>query len=89
MPGGYQLSKCKGGVHRDGFGLPCAVQRALLRTAQEIAKGMEYIHDFDIVHGDLKPGNVLLKTHKVDRRGYIAKVRERIAKVPRGHWGAC
>ena len=26
------------------------------------------------VHGDLKPGNVLLKTHKVDRRGYIAKV---------------
>lgn len=51
-----------------------AVQRALLRTAQEIAKGMEYIHDFDIVHGDLKPGNVLLKTHKVDRRGYIAKV---------------
>lgn len=28
-----------------------ALQRALLRTAQEIAKGMEYIHDFDIVHG--------------------------------------
>lgn len=26
------------------------------------------------MHGDLKPGNVLLKTHKVDRRGYIAKV---------------
>lgn len=28
------------------------------------------------VHGDLKPGNVLLKTHKVDRRGYIAKVSD-------------
>ena len=32
------------------------VQRACLRTAQEVAKGMEYIHGFDIVHGDLKPG---------------------------------
>ncbi len=31
------------------------------------------------VHGDLKPGNVLLKTHKVDRRGYIAKVRNTCA----------
>ena len=28
------------------------------------------------MHGDLKPGNVLLKTHKVDRRGYIAKVSD-------------
>ncbi|KAI3434599.1 hypothetical protein D9Q98_002667 [Chlorella vulgaris] len=50
--------------------------RALLRTAQEVAKGMGYIHEFNIVHGDLKPGNVLLKTHKVDRRGYIAKVAD-------------
>ena len=50
------------------------VQRALLRTAQEVAQGMEYIHQFNVVHGDLKPGNVLLRTHKVDRRGYVAKV---------------
>ncbi|KAK9808759.1 hypothetical protein WJX72_003116 [[Myrmecia] bisecta] len=50
--------------------------RALLRTAQEIAKGMEYIHSFGIVHGDLKPANVLLKTHRIDRRGYIAKVSD-------------
>eukprot|EP00884_Botryococcus_braunii_P009555 jgi/Botrbrau1/18600/Bobra.0367s0041.2 len=50
--------------------------RALLRTAQEVAKGMEYIHSKGIVHGDLKPGNVLLKTHKIDRRGYVAKVSD-------------
>lgn len=52
------------------------LQRALLRTAQEIAKGMDYIHSFGIIHGDLKLGNVLLKTHRVDRRGYVAKVSD-------------
>lgn len=52
------------------------LQRALLRTAQEIAKGVDYIHSFGIIHGDLKLGNVLLKTHRVDRRGYVAKVAD-------------
>lgn len=54
-----------------------ATFRALLRTAAEIAKGMEYIHgQHGIVHGDLKPANVLLKTHRADRRGYVAKVAD-------------
>ncbi|KAL4513700.1 hypothetical protein Ndes2437A_g00605 [Nannochloris sp. 'desiccata'] len=54
-----------------------ATFRALLRTAAEIAKGMEYIHgQHGVVHGDLKPANVLLKTHRADRRGYIAKVAD-------------
>ena len=52
------------------------LQRALLRTAQEIAKGMEYMLSFGIIQGDLKLGNVLLKTHRVDRRGYVAKVSD-------------
>ena len=52
------------------------MQRALLRTAQEVAKGMDFIHNFGIIHGDLKPANVLLKTHRIDRRGYIAKVAD-------------
>ncbi|KAG7674796.1 hypothetical protein KSW81_006216 [Nannochloris sp. 'desiccata'] len=44
-----------------------ATFRALLRTAAEIAKGMEYIHgQHGVVHGDLKPANVLLKTHRAD-----------------------
>lgn len=37
---------------------------------------MDYIHSFGIIHGDLKLGNVLLKTHRVDRRGYVAKVAD-------------
>jgi serine/threonine protein kinase len=54
-----------------------ATFRALLRTAAEIAKGMEYIHgQHGVVHGDLKPANVLLKTHRADRRGYVAKVAD-------------
>lgn len=59
-----------------------SMQRALLRTAQEVAKGMDYIHSFGIVHGDLKPGNVLLKTHRIDRRGYIAKVSDFGQRLP-------
>ena len=39
---------------------------------QEIALGMSYIHGCGIVHGDLKPHNVLLKTHRIDRRGTIS-----------------
>lgn len=51
--------------------------RALLRTAAEIAKGMEYLHtQHGIIHGDLKPENVLLSTRRADRRGYIAKVAD-------------
>ncbi|KFM25241.1 putative serine/threonine-protein kinase drkC [Auxenochlorella protothecoides] len=45
-------------------------------VTHEVAKGMAYIHSHDIVHGDLKPANVLLTTHRVDRRGYVAKVAD-------------
>lgn len=37
--------------------LPLSVQRALLRTAQEVAKGMGYIHEFNI--GEFNCASVL------------------------------
>ncbi|KAG2443915.1 hypothetical protein HXX76_002255 [Chlamydomonas incerta] len=50
--------------------------RALFRTAREIALGMKHLHSSNILHGDLKPGNVLLTSARVDRRGFIAKLAD-------------
>jgi serine/threonine protein kinase len=65
------------------------VQRALLRTAAEVAKGMDLMHMLGVVHGDLKPANVLLKTHRADRRGYVAKVADFGGFLPSIPTGMC
>lgn len=50
--------------------------RALLRSAAEVAKALVFVHGLDIVHGDLKPGNVLLKSAHTDRRGFSCKLTD-------------
>ncbi|GIM16411.1 hypothetical protein Vretimale_19015 [Volvox reticuliferus] len=80
---GTLLSAIRRGVFRTqspGPGVPGRSRtwalRALLRTAREIAQGMCHLHSLGIIHGDLKPGNVLLKSSRVDSRGFVAKVAD-------------
>jgi serine/threonine protein kinase len=50
--------------------------RALVRTSKEIAQGLAYLHSLGITHGDLKPANVLLKSSRVDRRGFTCRLAD-------------
>lgn len=49
----------------------------VLITAKEFCVAVAYLHAMDVVHGDLKSSNVLLKaaaTTPLDGRGFQAKV---------------
>ncbi|PNH01415.1 Serine/threonine-protein kinase-transforming protein raf [Tetrabaena socialis] len=51
-------------------------QRALLRTARELAGALLALHSAGISHGALKPSNVLLAHSAVDRRGWEVRLAD-------------
>lgn len=68
----HDAFKC--GLLRDLDGGPDL--HAILRVAQEVAGAMQYLHNHDIVHGDLAPGNVLLAESTKDSRRWECKVSD-------------
>jgi len=48
--------------------------RTVLRIALEVAKAMAHLHSCGIVHGDLKPENVLLQSKRRPSKGFTCKV---------------
>ncbi|PNW86994.1 hypothetical protein CHLRE_02g104450v5 [Chlamydomonas reinhardtii] len=68
----------KAGVFRPqpGRTSQLAARRMLVRTVTEICRGMLHLHTANILHGDLKPANVLLARSRKDRRGFVAKIAD-------------
>eukprot|EP00210_Caulerpa_lentillifera_P000953 g923.t1 len=48
----------------------------IIDTCKDIARGMKYLHDNGVVHGDLKCDNLLLQGSHTSSKGFVAKVAD-------------
>jgi serine/threonine protein kinase len=73
---------CQGGSLRDllEYKQQFSLEK-ILKIAIDILSGLEYIHNCQVIHGDIKPENILLD---LDSRGLVAKISDfGIAKFER------
>jgi len=68
-------------IHQGAFWLlpapgrpPCLNMLSVLTTLLEIAMALRHMHSMQLVHCDLKPGNVLLKSSLTDARRFTTKL---------------
>lgn len=54
---------------------------AIVDTAIDVARAMWHLHSNQIIHGDLKSLNILLKRSASDPRGFVAKVSDFVSPL--------
>ena len=48
---------------------------AIITTAQEVVSALAYMHERDIIHGDVRGANIMLCSSTASPRGFTAQVR--------------
>ncbi|GIL66934.1 hypothetical protein Vafri_20446 [Volvox africanus] len=54
----------------------CINMVTLLTSLLEVAAGLRHLHDHRLVHCDIKPSNVLLRSSTADARGWVCKLSD-------------
>lgn len=76
----YAASKAHGPLHTavplKAGTKACDRTLCALLIARDVAKGIKLLHKYKILHGDLKPHNVLLQSSLEDPRGFVAKLSD-------------
>ena len=63
--GGELLDKIVEKANDDGSKTDCFAEEEASRIIYQVLKAVSYLHKQNVVHGDIKPKNILLKTkHK-------------------------
>lgn len=57
-------------------GLPKAKLYKIFCLLENVAQGMEYIHNMALLHGDIKPQNIMVKRDRTQPWGYLAKMTD-------------